>query len=256
MPPVENALTYVGHATLLAELAGERLLTDPLLGDVLHVRRRVPAPVIEDLRSLGAVLISHAHYDHLDGRSLRTVADACPVIVPRGCAHIARRLGATDVVELREGDCLQVGEVWVEAVPAAHDGRRYPVGPRTPALGYLLIGPSRVYFAGDTDLFSGMSALAGRVDVAALPVWGWGRRVPSGHLDPARAAQAVARIRPAVAVPIHWGTLRALGTQRAYDPAEPARAFAEAVGRVDSDTEVRILWPGQRTVLPEHRELS
>src|SRR5947207_1766626 len=128
MPAGQSSLTYIGHATLLAELAGERLLTDPLFRGVLHIRRRVPAPVIEDLRSLGAVLISHAHHDHLDGRSLRAVADGCPVIVPRGCARIAQRLGATQVVELREGDRFPVGKVWVEAVAAAHDGRRYPIG--------------------------------------------------------------------------------------------------------------------------------
>jgi L-ascorbate metabolism protein UlaG (beta-lactamase superfamily) len=79
-----------------------------------------------------------------------------------------------------------------------------------------------------------------------LPIWGWGPRVPAGHLDPARAAEAVARIRPHIAVPIHWGTLRAMGSQRGLDPVVPARAFAQAVGRLAPDTEVRILMPGQR----------
>jgi L-ascorbate metabolism protein UlaG (beta-lactamase superfamily) len=106
-----------------------------------------------------------------------------------------------------------------------------------------------VYFAGDTDLFAGMSGLAGRVDVALLPVGGWGPRIPAGHLDPDRAAEAVARIRPTIAVPIHWGTLRAWGAQRGLDPAAPARSFAEAVGRVAPATEVRILMPGQRLAL-------
>jgi len=117
------------------------------------------------------------------------------------------------------------------------------------SLGYLLDGPERIYFAGDTDLFAGMSALAGRVDVALVPIWGWGPRLPAGHLNPARAAEAIARIRPRLAVPIHWGTLRAWGAQRGLDPAAPARAFADAVAHSAPDTEVRILMPGQGTTL-------
>ena len=242
-----DGLTYVGHATVLIELAGIRVLTDPLLrAGILHVRRRVPAPVPSTLESLDAILISHAHHDHLDPGSLRRLAGTCPVIVPRGCAAAARDAGALEVRELDVGERVAIGGVRIEALHAEHDGRRYPWGPQMPALGYLLEGPTRVYFAGDTDLFDGMSALAGRVDVAALPIWGWGPRVPAGHLDPERAAEAVTRIAPRVAVPIHWGTLRALGAQRGLHPHAPAQAFAERVAEVAPATSVRILAPGMR----------
>lgn len=119
----------------------------------------------------------------------------------------------------------------MEGLHASHDGRRHPLARPVASLGYLLEGPPNVYFAGDTDLFPGMSALAGRVDVALLPVAGWGPRLPAGHMDPVRAADAVALIRPRLAVPIHWGTLRAWGAQRDLDPTAPARGFADAVGR-------------------------
>jgi L-ascorbate metabolism protein UlaG (beta-lactamase superfamily) len=248
--PGGSELTYVGHATVLIELAGVRLLTDPLLGDgIFHVRRRVTAPSIDDLGTLDAVLISHAHRDHLDRRSLRALAPECPVVVPRGCATALRRDGVSAVIELDEGDRVSVGGVTVEGVHAAHDGARHPFARANAALGYVLEGSRNVYFAGDTDLFGRMSALAGRVEVAILPIWGWGSRVPAGHLDPARAAEAVARIRPQLAVPIHWGTLRALGAQRGLDPVAPARAFADAVARTAPDTVVRVLMPGQRTAL-------
>jgi L-ascorbate metabolism protein UlaG (beta-lactamase superfamily) len=250
VPAGEGGLTYVGHATVLAELADARLLTDPLLGaGILHVRRRVPAPVVEDLGPLTAVLISHAHRDHLDHRSLRRLPSECPLIVPAGSAATARKGGAREVIELAEGDRVPVGDIIVEAVHAAHDGRRNPFGRPVAALGYVFEGPVSVYFAGDTDLFAEMRDLAGRVDVALLPVGGWGPRVPAGHLDPGRAAEAVARIRPRIAVPIHWGTLRAWGAQRGLDPIAPARSFAEAVSRVAPATEVRILMPGQRLAL-------
>jgi L-ascorbate metabolism protein UlaG (beta-lactamase superfamily) len=246
----EDRITYVGHATVLAELSDTRLLTDPLLGaGILHVRRRVPVPVIDDLGPITAILISHAHRDHLDHGSLRRLPADCPVIVPAGCAANARRGGAREVIELTEGDRFPVADIVVEAVHAAHDGRRNPVGQPAAALGYLLEGRIRLYFAGDTDLFDGMSDLAGRVDVALLPIGGWGPRVPAGHLNPDRAAEALARIRPKLAVPIHWGTLRAWGAQRGVDPVAPARAFVEAARRLAPATEVRILTPGQRLAL-------
>jgi L-ascorbate metabolism protein UlaG (beta-lactamase superfamily) len=248
--PGPAAITYVGHATVLIELAGMRLLTDPLLGEgILHVRRRVPTPAIEELEPLDAILISHAHRDHLDRRSLRLLAGGCPVIVPRGCAPAVRRSGVREVIEIDEGERVAIGEVLVDAVHASHNGRRDPFSRPMAAVGYLLQGSVSVYFAGDTDLFDGMRDLAGRVDVALLPIWGWGPRVDAGHLDPSRAAEAVARIRPDIAVPIHWGTLRAWGVQRGLDPLAPARAFADAVMADGAGTEVRILRPGQRAQL-------
>jgi L-ascorbate metabolism protein UlaG (beta-lactamase superfamily) len=250
MAPGGDGLTYVGHATVLAELADTRILTDPFLGaGILHVRRQGPVPVVENLEPLTAILISHGHRDHLDPRSLRRLSADCPVIVPRGCAAAARSGRAREVIEVVEGDRFPVGNVTVEAVHAAHDGRRNPFGGPVPALGYVIDGSVCVYFAGDTDLFTGMSDLAGRVDVALLPIGGWGPSVPAGHLDPERAAEAVARIRPRIAVPIHWGTLRAWGAQRGLDPVSPARSFAEAVDHVAPATEVRILMPGQRFAL-------
>lgn len=250
MPAPASALTYIGHATVLIELAGTRLLTDPMLsGGILHIRRRQPAPAVDDFPRLDAILISHAHLDHLDHHSLSLLAGRCPVVVPRGCAPIVRRTGAREVTEVDVGTRVSVGDLVIEGVHASHDGRRHPFAAPMPSLGYVIEGPPNVYFAGDTDLFPGMSTLAGRVDVALLPIWGWGARVPDGHLDPVRAAEAVARIRPRLAIPIHWGTLRAWGTQRGLDPVAPARAFGDAVARSAPATEVRVLMPGQRTVL-------
>jgi L-ascorbate metabolism protein UlaG (beta-lactamase superfamily) len=244
------ALTYVGHATVLVELAGARLLTDPLLSTgILHVRRQVPLPPIDDLLPLDAILISHAHRDHLDRGTLSRLGNECPVIVPRGGAAVVRSSGVREVIEVDEGGRVAVGGVLIEALHAAHSGRRHPLSRSAGSLGYLLHGPPNIYFAGDTDLFPGMSELRGQVDMALLPIWGWGPKVAAGHLDPARAADAVVRIGPRLAVPIHWGTLRAWGAQRGLDPAEPARAFAAAVRDRAPNTEVRILMPGERTEL-------
>jgi len=228
------------------------VLTDPALRQrIAHIRRRVPAPSLPELEPLDAVVVSHAHHDHLDPPSLRLVARDCPVIVPRGCGGILRRRRIREVIEVEPGDRIAVGGIFVEAVPALHDGRRYPTGRQRPALGYLLEAPPRVYFAGDTDLFPEMDELAGRVDVAALPVGGWGPRVPAGHLDPERAARAVALIQPRIAVPIHWGTLSAIGAARTADSFAPARAFSRAVARLAPQVDVRVLAPGERIALPQ-----
>src|SRR3954447_18851545 len=245
-----DGVVYVGHATLLVEVDGARLLTDPLLRTgIAHVRRRVPLPDIEQLLPLDDVLVSHAHADHLDPMSLRKVARDCPVIAPRGNAGILRRSGVRRLIEVEEGDRVEAGGLTVEAVPALHDGRRYPVGPPAAALGFLLEASTRIYFAGDTDLFDGLSALAGRVDLAALPIWGWGPRLPAGHLNPETAARAAALIRPGAVLPIHWGTLRSVGAQRDTDPTAPARRFTDWSQRLAPATEVRVLQPLERLEL-------
>jgi L-ascorbate metabolism protein UlaG (beta-lactamase superfamily) len=185
--------------------------------------------------------------------SQRRVAGAEQVLAPLGCAATIRRAGTDRVVELTVGGTCAIGPVGIEAVPAEHDGRRYPLGPRIPSLGFLLDGPTRIYFAGDTDLFDGMARLAGRVDVALLPVAGWGPRLPPGHLDPESAARAVALIRPSVAVPIHWGTMRSVGARPDSDPRRPALAFAAAVEKHAPETAVSILMPGETMSLAAAR---
>src|SRR5436309_15509298 len=114
-------LVYVGHATALIEMAGVRLLTDPLLRDrVAHIRRRMPAPPAQTLLPLDAILISHAHADHLDRPSLRRLAGERPVLAPRGSARLLRGCGVGPVVEMVPGDRCTVGGIGVEAIPASH----------------------------------------------------------------------------------------------------------------------------------------
>src|SRR5262249_62274960 len=93
----------------------------------------------------------------------------------------------------------------------AHAARRLPGAPAD-GLGFVLEG---VYFAGDTDLFDGMADIgAVGLDVALLPIWGWGPRLPRGHLDPERAAEATRLLAPRVVIPIHWGTYLRVGMRR------------------------------------------
>jgi L-ascorbate metabolism protein UlaG (beta-lactamase superfamily) len=247
-------IVWLGHATVLVEVAGARVLTDPVLRSrVAHLRRRVPVPELP--APLDAVLVSHLHYDHADVPTLRRIHAVVPVIGPRGIRRaLAATAGLDDVREVRVGERVDVGVgVTVTAVPARHDGRRRPLGAHADALGFLIEGDgTRIYFPGDTDLFDGMEKIGdGGLDVALLPVWGWGPSLGPGHLDPERAARAAALLRPRVAVPIHWGTLLPVtSTGRAAHQrllVAPPLDFARHCARLAPDVEVRVLQPGEAT---------
>jgi L-ascorbate metabolism protein UlaG (beta-lactamase superfamily) len=244
---------YVGHGTCLIDVDGVRLVTDPLLRrTVLHLRRAVPLE-LGPPRAVDAVLISHAHHDHLDLPSLLRLGRDTRVVVPHGVGRLLHRRGFRAVTEVDAGDAVAVGPVTVRATPASHDGSRPPFVPSAAALGYVIEGSTRAYFAGDTDLFPAMRGLAAELDVAVVPVWGWGMKLGSGlHLDPERAAEAVAMLRPRVAIPIHWGTLLPAHRGLRGAPAwftNPPLEFAEAVRRLAPDVEVRVLQPGEATVV-------
>ena len=241
-------LTWLGHATVLVALGERRALTDPLLRRrVAHLVRHVPAAAAPD--RLDAVLLSHLHRDHVDGPSLRGLP-AAPVVVPRGGAGVVRRLGRTDVVEVSVGETVAAGGLAVSAVAAEHDGRRSPLHPQVPALGYVIEHAGlRVYFAGDTDDHAGLDDL-GRLDAALLPVWGWGPSLGPGHLDPPAAARLAVRLRAAISVPVHWGTYLPVGHGRRRELLErPGPAFAAEVGRLDPALHVTVLEPGGSVTL-------
>jgi L-ascorbate metabolism protein UlaG (beta-lactamase superfamily) len=240
-------ITYVGHATVQLEADGARLLTDPVLRPrMAHLRRLVPAPAIESLDSPDAVLISHAHFDHLDVASLRLLRP-CPVVAPRGCGRVLRTAGFEEVIEMRSGERVQLGGVEVTAARMDHDGRRHPFSLARESLAYLIDGSGRTLFAGDTGLFAGMRELAGGIDAALLPVWGWGPRLGRGHMGPADAAHAAALLEPRVAVPIHWGTYASPRADWLDDPERPARLFEQEAASRAPEVDVRIVPPGGET---------
>lgn len=233
-------LRYIGHATVEIELDGVRLLTDPLLrARVVHLRRTTPLGAVP--RSPDAILISHAHLDHLDRRSLARLGKV-RVLAPSGVREALPRL---DVQEVAAGDEVQVGPLVVRATHAEHEGGR-PPRREGPALGFAILGSRRVFFAGDTDLFDAMEGLVPDLDLALLPIWGWGATLGRGkHMNPERAAEAVRRLRPKLVVPIHWGTYRPFHrSSRAEFLRLPAVAFERAVKAAGLDTEVRVLEPG------------
>ncbi|MEI6502270.1 MAG: MBL fold metallo-hydrolase [Armatimonadota bacterium] len=244
------AATFVGHSTVLLEVDGARILTDPLLRLRVGVLiRHSPVPPAAVYRDLDAVVISHAHLDHLDVPSLRLIDKDTPVLAPRETKRLIKRLGFADVTEMEPGESRDFGRVRVTATPAVHGVTRHPMAVPGNTLGYLVRGRLTAYFAGDTGLFDEMAELADPLDLALLPVGGWGPRLPEDHLNPLTAAKALRLLRPAVAVPIHWGTLYPPWLPPAFN-AKFGRwpvAFKRYAAHLAPGVDVRVLEPGETT---------
>lgn len=249
---MRDELTWIGHSSLVLTMDGVRLLNDPVLTNrVGHLRRR-SVPPSPDVRQCDLVLLSHAHLDHLHPRSLRWVAQASPdavVVTPSGTHRLVADLGWREIHEVVVGDMLDVAGIQVTATEARHKGGRgRRDDPSMPPVGYLVERAGRrVYLAGDTDLYPAMATL-GPLDLAAVPIFGWWRRLGVGHLDPERAAEAVSRLDPTRVLPVHWGTF-APETGVAYPNwlDRPGAEFAAALARRGMADRLLSLKPGEST---------
>lgn len=238
-------MSYLGHSTVVVEMDGARLITDPILRPRVGPLVRATTPIDPGAwADIDVVVLSHSHWDHLDLASLRLLGPDVPLVVPRGMGARLLARGFRGVLEVAPGDTVQVAGLDIETVPALHRGFGPPIGPTELAVGYCIGGSRSVYFAGDTALFEGMRELDRGLDLALIPVWGWGPRArPTEHLDPEGAVRALELIRPRLAVPIHWGTLHPIGLRRLRPDTrvEPPQAFARFAERLAPDIQVRVV---------------
>ncbi|MET0789366.1 MAG: MBL fold metallo-hydrolase [Cellulomonas sp.] len=252
---------WLGHASTVIDLAGVRLLTDPLL--LRHaglLRRRGGAPRPADWQGADAVLVSHLHHDHAELGSLRLL-DGVPVLSAPANARWLRGRGIAGAVGLADTEWWQVpgADVRVRQVPAVHVHRPMPHRPNATHGFVVVAGSVRIWFAGDTAPFAAMAdipALAGGpIDLALVPVGGWGPRLSGGHMDAVQAARACLTVGAREAVPVHWGTLHAPVSRRLppgwMDRAGPA--FAAAAARVAPGMHVHVVTPGEQFTVPATR---
>ncbi len=252
------AVTWLGHSTVVLDLTTPdgtvRLVTDPLLHRHAGLlRRRGRRPLTEAWLGADAALLSHLHHDHAELRSLRLLGDV-PVLTAPANARWLRGKGLRGV---GLDDTWHEVARWVDVrlAPAVHAHRLMPHRPNT-ASGHLVrarVGgrPVTVWAVGDTEHFPGIAHVrdlaGGHVDIALVPVHGWGPRLSGGHLGPAQAAEVCAEVGVRVAVPVHWGTLHVLGA-RHLPPGwmdHAGRAFAAAVQRHAPETRAVLLRPGE-----------
>jgi L-ascorbate metabolism protein UlaG (beta-lactamase superfamily) len=229
-PAGEIAVTFVGHATALLTTAKARILTDPVLTNLLVGLRRASAASLhpDDAAEVDLVLLSHAHRDHLHRPSLRRLPRAATVIVPVRCADLVEDLGFARVVVLEPGQSFAHADVEVTAVAARHDGGRgVLVGAWRGTAGYVVRAPgASVYFAGDTGYFSGFEEIGRRLrpDVALLPITGYlPLPLRDSHMSPLDALYAFEDLGAGVMIPVAHGSFP-LG----YEPFdEPLRWLGE-----------------------------
>lgn len=230
------AVTWWGHSFTTVELDGLRLATDPLLTRRLaHLRRDTPAPP-RRAADADVVLLSHLHQDHLHVPSLRQLRAGTLVVAPAGSRRLLRSLTGLHVIEVAPGDLLDVAGVRVQVTTAKHDDRRAPVGGHhSRAVGFRVTGTVHtLWYPGDTGLTDQMAALD-PVDLALVPIGGWGPSLGEQHLNPVQAAEAVRRVGARHVLPVHYGTFWPIGLRHARPGAyrhfftEPAAAFEAAM---------------------------
>jgi L-ascorbate metabolism protein UlaG (beta-lactamase superfamily) len=247
-------ITYLGHASLLVEMDGMRLLTDPVFRqNIYHLRRTSPSPDAAAFRDVDAVLISHLHYDHLDIPTLKALGNDPLIYVPSGASALMEREGFRHFKEVSLGDTFNVRRVKVQAVPAYHTPSRRPLGLQADCLGFLLSGTAHIYFPGDTQIFPEMADFSQDLDLALLPVWGWGPDKGKLHMGPKEAAEALTLLKPRLAVPIHWGTYIPLGMRwmRLGFQYLPPLEFSSRAQKTSPEVEVQILTAGEAITIPE-----
>ena len=252
------AVTWWGHSFVTVELGGTTVVTDPVMSRRLfHLRRESEPPPVSAAQA-DVVLISHLHHDHLHMPTLRRFEDEVPIVVPKGALSAVRSLERLEAIEVEPGDQLSLAGVDIEVLPANHDGRRdkRPGAATATSIGFRVNRANESFwYPGDTGPmdFSGVAA----VDLALVPIGGWGPSLGSGHVDPYQAAEAVRDVGARWAVPVHYGTywpvvLRSSGPTNQHWFRTPAPRFREAAWAQGLPTKIVIPEMGMRTPLMDN----
>lgn len=205
---------YIGHATTLVTIGGANILIDPHFGrHTLFFKRHEPLTYNPaGLPLIAAIVISHAHFDHLNIGSFKYIPKNVPVIVPEGCDGAISKFVANPIIELSLFAAHELPDgTRITAVPARHRGGRYSQLRFTNAFGYLIgKDDSVVFFSGDTAYGSHFEEISGtaQIDLALLPISGYLPRwfMKNRHMTPSEAVQAFEDLKARHMVPIHWGS--------------------------------------------------
>lgn len=245
-------VTRVAHATVLIDLNGQAILTDPWFSQKFTYYPGEPQGIaLSSMPELAGVIVSHGHYDHYDMQAFQAYPDKLvPFAVKRGIAETARKVGFQNVTELDAWESTMLGPVKVTAAPGKHG---------VPEVTYILeYDGMTVYFGGDTLLIPELSEIAVRfpsIDLALLSVNGLRIRPMLNRkvvMDPQDAAELCRILHPRYAVPIHYAyTGGPIGDRLLVKHTGTAQAFQQAVAQGAPETIVCILAPGEPLTIPQ-----
>jgi L-ascorbate metabolism protein UlaG (beta-lactamase superfamily) len=239
----ELGITFIGHSSFFLQIGGKNILIDPNFGRWIFILKRLRRPGLNlrELPAIDAVLVSHAHFDHLHRPSLRAIAwltrrktgKRSAIIVPRHVRDLVSDLGYGRIIELDWWQSFPLGNVEVTHVPSRHWGARVVRDTHRGYGGYVLrSGKQSIYHAGDTAYFDGFREIGERLkpEVALLPIGAYHpdsfRRV---HTSPEDAVQAFLDLGAHWMVPMHYGTFR-LSYEPVDEPVQRLKADAKRRG--------------------------
>ncbi|MGN9813144.1 MBL fold metallo-hydrolase [Micromonospora sp. BQ11] len=256
----ELGIVWYGHASVLVEIEGHRVLLDPVWSErcspsaaVGPKRLHEPPVRLDDLPRLDAILISHDHYDHLDLATVRelTTRQSAPFVVPLGVgAHLDRwGVPADRIVELDWSESHDLGGIELTATPAQHFSGRGLRRDGTLWSSWVIAGTHRkVFYTGDSGYFPGYAEIGaehGPFDVTLMQIGAYDRAWPSIHMFPEEAVAAHVDLRGGLMIPVHWATFN-LALHAWSEPVD--RIWAEAKAR---DVRLAVPRPGERVVVDD-----
>ena len=248
--PGKFCITWIGHASFLIQTPEHSVLIDPNWAKWLKVIKRIKNPGIEirDLPAVDLVLVTHAHFDHLDRRTLRAIASDQPIAVPEHVGSLVHGLGFNRVHELRPWQSFEHGTLKITLTPARHWGARILHDSHRGFGGFLLEYAGRTIFhCGDTAYFAGFTEIGARaaIDIALLPIGAYEAPTKRDvHMNPEQALQAFRELRAKMMIPMHFGTFRL-----SYEPLhEPPRRLLEKALELQLLDRIHLLNEGEPAV--------
>jgi len=247
----EIAITWIGHAGFLIEIGKKNILIDPNWARWLKVIKRIKEPGLHlhDLPNIDLVLVTHAHFDHLDRKTLRQIAADQPIMVPFGVGNLVHDLGFQIVHELDWWQSEKLDDLEITLTPCHHWGARMLHDSHRGFGGFHIRCNGRsILHGGDTAWFEGFEEIGSRLptELALLPIGAYDP--PSGrevHMNPEQAVEAFARLQAQQLIPMHYGSFRL-----SFEPVdEPLERLIREVSRREMTDNLRILTEGKTVVL-------
>jgi L-ascorbate metabolism protein UlaG (beta-lactamase superfamily) len=252
-PSLENGqvcVTWIGHASFLIQTPEHSVLIDPNWAKWLKVIKRIKHPGVEirDLPAIDLVLVTHAHFDHLDRKSLRTIAEGQPIAVPEHVGNLVHNLGFERVHELSPWQSFNHGNLKITLTPARHWGARVLHDSHRGFGGFLIeYGNRSILHCGDSAYFDGFKEIGERaaVEIALLPIGAYDAPTKRDvHMNPEEALRAFVELRAQTMIPMHFGTFRL-----SYEPLhEPLTRLLEKARDMNLLDRLQVLHEGEPRV--------